>query len=296
MTLSRSLPYALVLVSTCASAQVDLGTVRAFLPLGVGDAWEYAYHRTECDHIAYGGVCRTQNETYTYRVVGEEVRGEDTLAVIEGPGTRALFGVRADGSGWVSETVEAGDGSAPTLPPFPYFSLFQSMANRGPIAWTFEAGGEEYTGEALTIYPPPYVLVRDVGLTKHSNSWQGTGGARWSYSWRLSGASVGEVSYGGFATAVQRPMATPMLDWSVGPNPTTGPLTVRAELPSPATVHVEVVDVLGRTVWGVYPRPAVHGLSMQVDLGGLPPGAYVVRLFVDGRPAASAAVTRVPAR
>ena len=290
MATSRLLPYALLVASACASAQVDADVVREFVPLGVGDAWEYAYHYEKCDHVAEGGACTSGDETYTYRVVGQEVRGAETLAVIEGPGTRALFGLNADGSGWTRVTVEAGDGSAPVLPPFPFFSAFQSMVNRGPISWTFKVGAEEYATNALTHHPPVYVLARGVGLVEHSDSWRGTGGARRSDSWKLSGAVVGGVSYGGFATAAAEAPSPFVL--TVGPNPTTGTVAIRAELGASRRARVEVVDVLGRRVQASALYPSGSALDVSLDFGALPAGVYVVRLFADGRPVAQTTVTR----
>ena len=293
--LSRYLPYALALASVCASAQVDVQTVRAFMPLEVGDAWEYTYREEQCEHVAYGGKCSTAEGVRTYRVVDEEVHDGDTLAVIEGPGTRALFGVRSDGSGWVSEVLEAGDGSDPPLPPFPYFNTLELMVDEGPLPWTLEVGGMEYPTEALTYFPPHYVLVRGVGLIRYQRSAQWSGGARASYLWRLSGAFVGGVSYGGFVTATQAPAEAAQMELAVGPNPTTGPLAVRAALGGPAEARVEVVDALGRSV-RVADAGSGAAPDARIDMGGLPPGLYVVRLLLDGRPVASKAVTVVPAR
>ena len=72
--------------------------------------------------------------------------------------------------------------------------------------------------------------------------------------------------------------------FTLGPNPTAGRLVLRARLAASATVRATVHDVLGREVArladGV--RPA-GPLVIDVDLGRLPAGVYLVRLAVDGR-------------
>ena len=65
----------------------------------------------------------------------------------------------------------------------------------------------------------------------------------------------------------------------VSPNPAPGAAAVRVELSAAAEVSVEVFDVLGRRVLALAPRalgPARH--TLELDLGGLPSGRYVVRV------------------
>ena len=65
----------------------------------------------------------------------------------------------------------------------------------------------------------------------------------------------------------------------IGPNPASRVATLSLRLPRPADLRVGVVDLLGRRVLDVQPGTVGAGpLSVPLDLGGLAPGAYVVRI------------------
>ncbi|HEX8385780.1 MAG TPA: Ig-like domain-containing protein [Rubricoccaceae bacterium] len=66
------------------------------------------------------------------------------------------------------------------------------------------------------------------------------------------------------------------------PNPSAGPVAVRVSLPAPARVSVDVFDARGRRVRSAAPQALGAGVH-AVGLGtGLPPGAYVYRVRVEG--------------
>ncbi len=286
---------ACALAFTTASAQIDIGAARAFVPTHIGDSWAYEYHKLDCPHVTSGGGCTTTNRVYTYRIVGEEIRGTDTLAVVEGPGTRALFGPRADGSGWIIETVETAPGAGPLFPPLPYPTLFRQMVG-GQHAWSFQVGGLPYTGIAITASGgvESYALVRDVGVISYYYSYQGSGGVRRETSWRLTSADVGGHHFGPGTADEESPALAARL--AVGPNPTTGMLTARMTLDAPAALRLDATDVLGRVVWSSDARASVGDFETRIDLTGVPPGTYVVRLFRDGALADRAVVTRAGTR
>jgi hypothetical protein len=70
------------------------------------------------------------------------------------------------------------------------------------------------------------------------------------------------------------------------PNPTTGLTQLAVELDQPADVQAEIVDLLGRRVWGISNR-RTQQLTESFDLTHAAPGLYLLRLTVDGK-----AVTR----
>jgi len=295
MSWSRSLVLVLACFSAHAGAQIDPEMARAFLPFQVGDAWEYAFESKECEHVAYGGECTETSAMFAYRVADRIVRDGDTLAVIESADTQALFGIRSDGSGWITEVVEAGAQGIPPLPPLPSEFVFRVMVAGGVVPWTFDAGGVEYSADALTDSPPPHVIVRDLGVVFYHNEWRGTGGASRLRAWRLTGALVSGVRYGVLTTSTPHPAVESQLHISVGPNPTAGPLTVRIERPTPGPLHIELVDVLGRTLWTVDGASSALTSSTTIPTGDLPAGVYVIRVRENSRLAATMTVTRVKA-
>lgn len=67
------------------------------------------------------------------------------------------------------------------------------------------------------------------------------------------------------------------------PNPATGVVALRYQLPQPAEVTVEVFDVLGRLVAKVEPGMQEAGAhAVPVDVRAFSSGAYVYRVRVDG--------------
>lgn len=76
-----------------------------------------------------------------------------------------------------------------------------------------------------------------------------------------------------------RPTQQP-LGASVFPNPNQGVFTVRAELPREQLLSIQVMDMAGRLVKTLQEpiRSSRGQLSRQVDLSGIKPGVYLVRL------------------
>lgn len=76
-----------------------------------------------------------------------------------------------------------------------------------------------------------------------------------------------------------RPTQQP-LGASVFPNPNQGVFTVRAALPREQLLSIQVMDMAGRLVKTLQEpiRSSRGQLSRQVDLSGIKPGVYLVRL------------------
>ena len=89
-------------------------------------------------------------------------------------------------------------------------------------------------------------------------------------------------------TVVIRPAgltATPAAPtWSAYPNPTTGPLTVTADLPTAGPVRLELLDLLGRPIQQHQIAAPAGTFRHPLDMGAAAPGLYVLRLQLpDGR-------------
>ncbi len=72
-------------------------------------------------------------------------------------------------------------------------------------------------------------------------------------------------------------------DWSIGPNPTTGPILVRAasNLDDHAVV-LELCDAAGRTIRSMNINYVAPGSTYELDLGSYESGTYFLRIL--GRP------------
>lgn len=80
--------------------------------------------------------------------------------------------------------------------------------------------------------------------------------------------------------------------WEAYPNPATDGLTVATDLPTAGPVRVELFDGLGRAVRRQTLAAPAGPLRQQLDLRGLAPGLYVLRLTPPTGPALSRQVVR----
>ena len=80
--------------------------------------------------------------------------------------------------------------------------------------------------------------------------------------------------------------------WEAYPNPATEVLNVTADLPTAGAVRVELFDGLGRAVRRQTLAAPAGPLRQQLDLRGLAPGLYVLRLTPPTGPALSRQVVR----
>ncbi|WP_394368720.1 DUF7619 domain-containing protein [Hymenobacter jeongseonensis] len=93
-------------------------------------------------------------------------------------------------------------------------------------------------------------------------------------------------------------LATAALDhhdaaaWSAYPNPATDAITVVTELATAGSVRLELLDALGRLVRQQTLKAPAGALRQTLDLHGLAPGLYVLRITPPTGPASSSQVVR----
>ena len=123
-----------------------------------------------------------------------------------------------------------------------------------------------------------WMATDEIGLLTSMRYGTASGGFSDSSVLELQWAHVDGQIYGTPVAAEADPRS-PGLTLRVRPNPSPGPFTMQYELPSPARVYLEVVDALGREVRAVDVGARPAGTSADaVDLSGLAPGVYTVRL------------------
>jgi hypothetical protein len=82
--------------------------------------------------------------------------------------------------------------------------------------------------------------------------------------------------------------------WRVHPSPGRSGFVLRGAVPAPGRLTAEIHDVAGRRVKTLDLGPVGSGtLSRPLDLAGIGPGAYFVRLRRDGVPAGTARLVRI---
>jgi len=94
----------------------------------------------------------------------------------------------------------------------------------------------------------------------------------------IVGCQYGEIykttNGGGIATDITNVYPLPTL--TISPNPTLGPLKINPPTNTGANYNVEVMNVLGQTIYKTYPT------NNQIDVSNLAPGIYIIKLQVNG--------------
>ena len=264
-----------LLLAAASSAQgsPDLDSL---FPPEVGNEWTYDYEAERCPHWTQGD-CWTVDTTYTFCVVGSEVRDGRPFAVVEGPGGTAVFGIVEGEYGPVpfQEDLVVTNDSLPRVPDYfrvdvtgsDLFPLTERAVAIGPATYTL-ATHRKSAGDQVEIAP-------GVGLLYYHPTFVASGGRRSEPEWRLVSAVVDGQAYGLAATPTAPAPSSPT-ELRVYPNPTAGAITVEVPASAPGPVRVAVYDVLGREVAVVRDRPAPG--RVRIEAAGLEAGAYVVRV------------------
>jgi hypothetical protein len=95
----------------------------------------------------------------------------------------------------------------------------------------------------------------------------------------LTYAKIGDVEYGESrftGTATGLPRVDPVV--SLFPNPATGSITLEYSMAAAGPVSIEVFDLLGRKVRTFAAESSGSATEAVLDVSGLPPGVYHVRL------------------
>ena len=100
---------------------------------------------------------------------------------------------------------------------------------------------------------------------------------------RSAGVSINWLQVAYLGATASEPAPAGRLGLRVSPNPAAGRTAATLDLPEAGPVRLSVVDAAGRTVRVAADRGLPAGEhTVEVDLGGLAAGAYVVRLEADG--------------
>ncbi len=199
----------------------------------------------------------------------------------------------------------------------PYVSLTGTPSRGVHLQYRTAAGGDTdwiMGDEARAL--PVWLRLQRVGdtvtgyVSSDGQAWAAIGSAPFTSPTARGGLVVTSTDYenrGDLARAVFTDLAVaggagslieaPVLDGlrteapafeivSVAPNPTAGAATVRLGIARPGTYRAETFDVLGRRVALAETREDVPGVrALPLDLRGLAPGVYVLRVSEAGGPA-----------
>ena len=318
----RVAPLLLCLLAPAALAQVpDTTSAWRYLPLAVGNAWEYVEWRQECDPF-----CDFERQGYrqltvegqhvgdqhTYQVIRDarydteralryefewHVRFDTTLAYAVGipmapapPGRSSACGAEAPttaaewGGGEVAWPVDLF--ASPCRLDAPFGSVAECGApTGGGYGVPYDLAGETRTVTLKQFYSlgGPADFVADYGFM----------GVSFCGGWdRLTWARVGGEEIGAIQVGDTAPDSAPRLGVRVTPNPSRGAVSVTLELPAPSVVHAELVDALGRRVAVLHDGSLAAGPT-RLATPELSPGAYVVRATTaEGRASAVLHVVR----
>ncbi|MFN8395682.1 MAG: FG-GAP-like repeat-containing protein [Bacteroidia bacterium] len=113
-----------------------------------------------------------------------------------------------------------------------------------------------------------------------------TGDGIWE--WFVGNVRGGIGFYQGNLIQSSASQAVTASDWEVYPNPTSGALHVRGNDRAHGALSLQLMDIQGRMLLATPKGSAAHGV--EIDLGGLPDGIYLLRMELNG---AFAGVRRV---
>jgi hypothetical protein len=135
----------------------------------------------------------------------------------------------------------------------------------------------------------------DLGFLEWDSFTGGTGGGT-LVEWDLMYALVGGIEYG---TPVLPPLAVEddprapgVAARVLGPNPTSGVVVLDVAVAAPYAYHLEVIDMLGRTISSEQLPSGVGSVRQAVDLASTAPGHYLIRLRAERGLSTSVIVTR----
>jgi hypothetical protein len=125
---------------------------------------------------------------------------------------------------------------------------------------------------------PPYQYNWSTGATTQTTTGLAIGTYTVSVSDSNGCSDVLEVNIGNVSTDDLPGLS----QLAVRPNPTTGLLYVDVQFEQAVDLEVQVVNLLGQTVWSAQPG-ITAGLSEAIDLSRQTPGLYLLRVVADGQ-------------
>ena len=144
----------------------------------------------------------------------------------------------------------------------------------------------------------PHAPVEIAHIDTYAPERYGFGGAWTAYPYLPSGKIiVSDIQTGLWVTSLDEAAVAaegdpePIATLRVRPNPTASRATLSYTLGAPGEADVVVYDVLGRVVAEVRASGGAGANEARIDASGLPPGLYLARLRLDGRPQAETVFT-----
>ena len=270
----------LAALATAAHAQTDTTSARRFLPLDVGNVWDYEYLPTDAaaERHRLTVASDTLIEGVRWASLTERIVFDGQLGPVA-----ASARVRFDG-----DRLRLFDGDALSFTPLIVDCSFAPGASTQTcrLANFFNQPCEV----DLTAGASETVVIGDESIVAVTRL-AGTNGCE------VQGRYAADIGFLGYATlgpptilryvrtrTVEAGMPlvvagetppTPVAALTVAPNPASRLVTVHA----PGATRVEVADVLGRRV--ATAAPTAPGV-WSVDVGGLAPGVYTVRAEATG--------------
>ena len=309
--MTRTLLATLALLPSLAWSQ-DVAPER-FVPFEPGDRWEYETVSVQRSEQNNGGepaastsfaVVHVERDTVIdgagWTIYGVDTYGPDrTLRAQNECVGRYLRVTRGDRELTELDVLDGSDSGCYFELEFYFFAQQNDDAEVriGDVSYPVEATEEwvyYQSGVGGSSIERVSTHAADVGRVRYVESDVRTLSPTYSRrtTVRLLYAEVGGKTYGARAVAgAAPPAAPPSFTVAAFPNPGAGRLRLNVEGAASGPLTVEVVDVIGRSVWSGVLRP--FGVVADVPSAGWAPGLYVVRVRDAMGGAATVRVTRL---
>lgn len=271
--------------SDVKAQEADTLDAKGYLPLSVGNSWEYI-HVSNRPVSIFREIDESKTYHERYRVIGEAQKTDSVLYEIE-------YDIRSELGEFVSSNTfvvyydaESVSIKGNNLPPiFEWLRCldapYGTNSNPGVECWSFVYSDEQYVSELAPLEQPistksfgsfvwAYWVAHGIGIVSGGGGCEPCSPFSDSDYWAIQYAKIGDQVYGAQIVGTEKPNRFESEEIYLYPNPASDNLHVRVRKAG----YIHIYDMTGRQVQSFWVPQAGHNV---IDLNGLSNGMYVTK-------------------